>query len=79
MDQELERYHKNNSALELTISDLKLKLEGMQREILSQRSKLGDADSKARHQDRASRGIQHVQDLKALKDAVKKMYQRCCR
>ena len=28
MDQELERYHKNNSSLELTISDLKLKLDG---------------------------------------------------
>jgi len=30
MDQELERYHKNNSALELTISGLRLKLDGMQ-------------------------------------------------
>ena len=48
MDQELERYHKNNSSLELTISDLRLKLDGMQREILSQRTKLGDADAKAR-------------------------------
>ena len=77
MDQELERYHKNNSALELTISDLKLKLEGMQREILSQRSKLGDADSKARGiKTELHECIQHVQDPKALKDAVKKMYQR---
>ena len=75
--QELERYHKNNSALELTISDLKLKLEGMQREILSQRSKLGDADSKARGiKTELHECIQHVQDPKALKDAVKKMYQR---
>ena len=32
MDQELERYHKNNSSLELTISDLKLKLDGTPRE-----------------------------------------------
>ena len=46
MDQELERYHKNNSALELTISDLRLKLEGMQREILTQRTKLSEADAK---------------------------------
>ena len=38
MDLELERYHKNNSSLELTISDLRLKLEGMQREILKQRT-----------------------------------------
>ena len=32
--QELERYHKNNSALELTISDLRLKLEGIKSEKL---------------------------------------------
>eukprot|EP00965_Chrysotila_dentata_P228266 6196513-Pleurochrysis_carterae.AAC.1 len=44
--QELERYHKNNSALELTISNLRLKNDGMQREILGQRTKLSDADSK---------------------------------
>ena len=40
------RYHKNNSVLELTISDQRLKLEGMQREILTQRSKLSDADAR---------------------------------
>ena len=49
----------------------------MQREILSQRSKLGDADSKARGiKTELHECIQHVQDPKALKDAVKKMYQR---
>lgn len=42
MDQELERYHKTNSNLELTISDNKLKLEGQQQEILNQRAKCND-------------------------------------
>ena len=32
MDHELERYHKNNANLDLTISDLRLKLEGLQKE-----------------------------------------------
>jgi uncharacterized protein (DUF3084 family) len=37
MDHELERYHKNNALLDLTISDLKLKLDGIQKETLVQR------------------------------------------
>jgi len=77
MDQELERYHKNNSSLELTISDLRLKLEGMQREILSQRTKLGDADAKVRGiKTELHETVQHIQEPKALKEAIKKMYQR---
>ena len=77
MDQELERYHKNNSSLELTISDLKLKLDGMQREILGQRSTLGDAKNQLRtmHTE-IHECVQFIQDPKALKEAVKKIYQR---
>lgn len=40
MDQELERYHKSNAQLDLNISDLKLKQEGLKREVLAQRSAL---------------------------------------
>jgi len=77
MDQELERYHKNNSSLELTISDLKLKLDGMQREILGQRSKLGDAASESRNmRTELHELVQFIQDPKALKEGVKKIYQR---
>ena len=77
MDQELERYHKNNSALDLTVSDLRLKLDGMQREILSQRTRLGDADIKIRGlKTELHETVQHIQDPKALKESVKKMYQK---
>jgi len=77
MDLELERYHKNNSSLELTITDLRLKLEGMQREILSQRTKLGDQDAKVRGlKTELHETVQHIQDPKALKDSVKRMYQK---
>ena len=41
MDQELERYHKSNATLDLTISDLKLKQDGLQKEVLIQRTALG--------------------------------------
>ena len=40
MDQELERYHKSNAQLDLNISDLKLKQEGLKREVLAQRAAL---------------------------------------
>lgn len=40
MDQELERYHKSNAQLDLNISDLKLKQEGLKREVLAQRTAL---------------------------------------
>merc|ERR1719440_2281210 len=77
MDHELEQYHKNNSSLELTISDLRLKLDGMQREILSQRTKLGDADAKVRGlKTELHETVQYIQEPKALKDSVKKMYQK---
>ena len=41
MDQELEKYHKSNAALELNISELHLKQAGLKAEVLSQRSALG--------------------------------------
>ena len=33
MDMELEQYHKSNSALDLMIGELRLKMDGMQKEI----------------------------------------------
>jgi predicted RNase H-like nuclease (RuvC/YqgF family) len=41
MDTELERYHKSNGELELSISELHLKQEGLKAEVLHQRSALG--------------------------------------
>lgn len=43
MDGELERYHKNNSTLDLTIGDYKLKQNGLQHELLRQRTAVQDA------------------------------------
>lgn len=77
MDRELERAHKNSSALELTISAQKLKLEGMQREIRAQRTKIGECESSSDMMCRELYDcVQLIQDPKALKAAVNQMYQR---
>lgn len=74
---ELERYHKLNLSLELVISDLKGKLDGLQREVVSQRTKLSEADAKLRvFKSDLHEAIQHVQDPKELKEAVKALYLR---
>jgi hypothetical protein len=62
MDHELERYHKNNAALDLTISDLKLKLDGVHKESLVQRKSNADLHAVIRqfHHD-LHQTAQHIQ------------------
>eukprot|EP00240_Pyramimonas_obovata_P000064 CAMPEP_0118921440 /NCGR_PEP_ID=MMETSP1169-20130426/720_1 /TAXON_ID=36882 /ORGANISM="Pyramimonas obovata, Strain CCMP722" /LENGTH=1196 /DNA_ID=CAMNT_0006862159 /DNA_START=210 /DNA_END=3800 /DNA_ORIENTATION=+ len=79
MDHELERYHKNNASLDLTISDLKLKLDGIQKESLLQRKANQDLQSVIRQfHHNLHETAQHIQDPKALKESVKKLYQKHC-
>ena len=77
MDAELERYHKNNATLDLTISDLRLKLDGLQRELLKQRRVNADSEAVARRFRHDLHEVaQQIQDPKALKDGVKRLYQK---
>merc|ERR1711974_218817 len=77
MDLELERYHKNNANLELRISDPNLKLDGLNRELVSQRKKLNDADNMMkRFRTDLHEAIQHIQEPKQLKDSVKYLFQK---
>lgn len=48
MDGELERYHKNNATLDLTIGDFKLKQNGLQKEVVRQRSATQDGEQTIR-------------------------------
>lgn len=48
MDSELERYHKNNATLDLTIGDYKLKQNGLQKELGRARSATNDAEQSIR-------------------------------
>jgi hypothetical protein len=43
MDQELEKYHKQNGALDLVVSEMKLKVDGLQKELAQARQQLADA------------------------------------
>eukprot|EP01012_Entosiphon_sulcatum_P014150 TRINITY_DN1923_c0_g1_i1.p1 TRINITY_DN1923_c0_g1~~TRINITY_DN1923_c0_g1_i1.p1 ORF type:complete len:1205 (+),score=349.53 TRINITY_DN1923_c0_g1_i1:90-3704(+) len=77
MDGELERYHQNNLSLVLTINDLKLKIEGQQKEIHNLSNKLKDAETyKTRIRNDLAELANIIQDPKALKEAVKKLYQK---
>ena len=44
MDMELEQYHKSNAGLDLMIGELRLKMEGMQREQDQQDSNIEQCD-----------------------------------
>ena len=68
MDLELEQYHKSNSALDLMIGDLRLKMDGMQKEITHQQGVLSNAHE---YVSRFRRDLQtssrHLDDYKQLK------------
>eukprot|EP00668_Euglena_longa_P029544 GGOE01036896.1.p1 GENE.GGOE01036896.1~~GGOE01036896.1.p1 ORF type:complete len:1223 (+),score=435.55 GGOE01036896.1:45-3713(+) len=77
MDSELERYHQNNLNLVLTINDLKLKIDGQQKEIRALSNKLKDAETyRNRIRNDLSELANIIQDPKALKESVKKLYQK---
>mmetsp|Transcript_36831 Transcript_36831/g.108610 ORF Transcript_36831/g.108610 Transcript_36831/m.108610 type:complete len:1386 (-) Transcript_36831:299-4456(-) len=79
MDGELERYHKTNSGLDLMIANLKLKVDGLQQEVLSQRSGRNDAEAMVRRMQHDLEGVvPHIQEPKALKEAIKQVYHKYC-
>jgi cilia- and flagella-associated protein 57 len=47
MDEELQRYHKANAALDLAIGQQRLRCEGLQAEVLRQRSELSQCERSA--------------------------------
>lgn len=79
MDGELERYHKTNSGLDLTISNLRLKQAGLQSEVLCQRSGKADAEGLVRRlQHELTTVVAVIQEPKQLKERVKQLYQKYC-
>ena len=77
MDQELERYHSNNSNLELTISDQRLKLEGVQAAMVQQRTRAQDAEAQnSKFKKEVHEVVQHIQNPKMLKEGVKALYHK---
>jgi uncharacterized protein YoxC len=77
MELELLQYHKSNAALDLMIGELKLKRDGMQREVDKLQS---DIDSKDEDLKKISRDVAAVhsvsKDVKALRTAVTRLYHK---
>ena len=68
MDLELEQYHKSNSALDLMIGELRLKMEGMQREISAQQEELANSQEyTARFRRDLEGATRYLDDYKMLK------------
>ena len=75
MDLELEQYHKSNSALDLMIGELRLKMEGMQREISAQQEELTNSQEyMARFRRDLEGATRYLDDYKMLKGAVRGIY-----
>merc|ERR1711898_56130 len=68
MDLELEQYHKSNAALDLMIGELRLKLDGMSKELSQQKSliKAGESYSRKfrRYLAMCAAGVEDQNDLK---------------
>jgi cilia- and flagella-associated protein 57 len=75
MNLELEQYHKSNLALNLMIDELKLKLEGLRRELLDQKDRSAMND---RVNDKIRRDLQEIWGVRdvpvQLKDSFLKLY-----
>lgn len=80
MNVELENYHKNTSELDLSISDLKLKLKAAEKEVVKERTQVtqGSALIKRFKVDLQAM-ILHIQEPKLLKSSLKRLYHKYCK
>uniref|UniRef100_A0A7S0YIJ8 Cilia- and flagella-associated protein 57 n=1 Tax=Polytomella parva TaxID=51329 RepID=A0A7S0YIJ8_9CHLO len=77
MDGELERYHRTNAGLDLTIGSLRQKQAGLASEVLSQRTSKQDATNMlVRLQGDIAEVAAFIQEPQALKEKVKALYQK---
>jgi chromosome segregation ATPase len=80
MDIELQQYNKNNSALELSIADLKLKVKAAEKEVDTEKERVkAFLATVRRFKVDINDCVQHIQDPKAMKSQVKKLYQKYCK
>ena len=77
MDHELERYHKNNANLDLTIADLRDKLMGLQKDVMKQRKTISDREGAIKSfQSDLHETSRLIQAPKALAASVKALYSK---
>ena len=71
----MERYHKNSSSLELTIRDLKLRNEGITKELNQQKKRAGKSEAECRHiRADLHDAMQLIQEPHKLKEKIKELY-----
>ena len=75
MESELERFHKQNTNLELTIEELKLKLKATEKEMYQERQKVHDVEAVVkRFKTDLHNTVGFIQEPKKLKESIKQVY-----
>lgn len=77
MDGELERYHKTCANQELASSELHMKVEALNKEVVAERQKKASVETLIRRmKSDLQEIIQHIQSPKELKEGVKRLYHK---
>ncbi len=77
MESELERFHKQNTQLELNITELRQKLKATENEMRQERKRVRDVEAVVRRfKTDLHNCVGYIQDPKLLKESVKALYQK---
>ena len=77
MESELERFHKQNTQLELNITELRQKLKATEKEMHGERQRVRDVEAVVRRfKTDLHNCVGYIQDPKLLKESVRALYQK---
>jgi peptidoglycan hydrolase CwlO-like protein len=77
MESELERFHKQNTQLELNITELRQKLKATDKEMHLERQRVRDVEAVVRRfKTDLHNCVGYIQDPKMLKESIRALYQK---
>ena len=77
MESELERFHKQNTQLELNITELRQKLKATEKEMHGERQRVRDVEAVVRRfKTDLHNCVGYIQDPKLLKESIRALYQK---
>ena len=77
MESELERFHKQNTQLELNITELRQKLKATDKEMHQERQRVRDIEAVVRRfKTDLHNCVGYIQDPKMLKESIRALYQK---
>ena len=77
MESELERFHKQNTSLELNIDELRNKLKATEKEMHQERQRVRDKDAVIKRMKTDLHNcVGYIQEPKMLKDSIRTLYQK---